>query len=88
MLIFINSQCLFSMNPVVHMSVREPDHYIVNLMTMQKLNSTWYERPQITSIEAIRGAQKWCLTKKDASGNFFIVKPRLEQLNDSIDEIP
>ena len=88
MLIFINSQCLFSMSPVTHISVREPDHYIVNLMTMQKLNTTWYERPQITSIEAIRGAQQWCLTKKDASGNFFIVEPRVEQLNDSIDEIP
>ena len=76
------------MNPVVHMSVTEPDNYIVNLMTLQRLSSTWYERPEVTSIEAIRGASKWCLTKKDAMGNFFTVKPRREDLSDSIDEIP
>lgn len=88
MIIFINSQCLFAMNPAVHMSVREPDQYIVNLMTLQKLNTTWYERPHVTSIEAIRGANRWTLCKKDDSGNFFIVKPRVDKLNDSIDEIP
>ena len=69
------------MNPAVHMSVREPDQYIVNLMTLQKLNTTWYERPHVTSIEAIRGANRWCLSKKDDSGNFFIVKPREDKLS-------
>ena len=76
------------MNPVVHMSVTEPDNYIVNLMTLQRLQTTWYERPEVTSIEAIKGASKWCLTKKDAMGNFFTVKPRIENLSDSFDEIP
>lgn len=33
LIMFINSQCLFTMNPVVHMSFSEPDQYIVNLMT-------------------------------------------------------
>ena len=56
MIIYINSQYLFSMGPSVHMSVTEPDNYIVNLMTLQRLSSTWYERPEITSIEAIKGA--------------------------------
>lgn len=77
------------MGPAVHMSVIEPDNYIVNLMTLQRLSSTWYERPEITSIEAIKGASKWCLTKKDAVGNFFIVRPRVKNDNDSFeDEIP
>lgn len=76
------------MNPVVHMSVREPDQYIVNLNTLQKLNATWYERPNVTSIEAIRGAKKWCLNKKDAFGNFFIVKPRTGTLEDYMDDLP
>ena len=70
------------------MSVTEADHYIVNLMTLQRLSSTWYERPQFSSIEAIRGASKWCLTKKDVMGNFFTVRPRTENLSDSFDEIP
>ena len=64
------------MTPVVHMSVKEADQYIVNLMTQQKLNTTWYERPCVTSIEAINGSRKWSLTKKDEFGNFFSVMPR------------
>lgn len=53
------------MNPIVHMSVREADQYIVNLMTLQKLSATWYERPHVTSIEALNGAEKWSLSKLD-----------------------
>ena len=82
MILFINSQYLFQMNPVVHMSVKQPDQFMINLMMLQKLNTTWYERPQVSSIEAIRGAQKWCLSKKDSFGNFFTVQPRLEQPNE------
>ena len=85
---FINSQCLFTMSPVVHMSLTEPDQYIVNLMTLQKLSTTWYERPQVSTIEAIRGANKWCLSKKDTFGNFFTVKPRENSENEFIDELP
>lgn len=70
------------------MSVRQPDQFVINLMTQQRLNTSWYERPQVSSIEAINGAKRWCLAKKDAYGNFFTVKPREENLNDSIDEIP
>jgi len=33
MVLFINSQCLFSMTPNVLMSVRQSDQFIVNLMT-------------------------------------------------------
>ena len=88
MAIFINSNFVFSMTPLVHMSVRESDQYLINLQTLQKLKATWYERPMITSIEAVRGAAFWKLTKKDQMGNFFIVKPREEALNDSDEEIP
>ena len=77
------------MNPIVHMSVREPDSYLVNLMTLQKLNTTWYERPMVSSIEAINGASNWCLAKKDAFGNFFTVRPRQDSPNEAIDnELP
>jgi len=73
MVLFINSQCLFSMTPNVLMSVRQSDQFIVNLMTAQRLNATWYERPQVSSIEALNGARHWQLHKKDEFGNFFIV---------------
>jgi len=33
MVLFVNSQCLFQVTPVVHMSVRQADQYVVNLMT-------------------------------------------------------
>ena len=45
MMIFINSNLGFNMNPVVHMSAKQPDQYLINLQTTQKLKSTWYERP-------------------------------------------
>jgi len=70
------------------MSVRHADQFVVNLMTQQKLNTSWYERPQVSSIEAINGARHWILAKKDAYGNFFTISPRKENLNDSIEEIP
>lgn len=60
------------MAPMTYMSSKEPNHYIVNMMTLQKLNATWYERPIITSIEAIKGCEEWSLQKKDALGNFFV----------------
>lgn len=90
MILFVNSQCLFQMMPMVHMSVRQADKFVVNLMTQQRLNTSWYERPQVSSIEAINGARHWSLAKKDTYGNFFTVNPRQETLNDSIDdnEIP
>ena len=61
------------MTPNVLMSVRQSDQFIVNLMTAQRLNATWYERPQVSSIEALNGARHWQLHKKDEFGNFFIV---------------
>ena len=45
LMVYINSNFAFNMNPQVHMSVLEPDQYLVNLQTLQKLNATWYERP-------------------------------------------
>lgn len=68
------------------MSVRDANMYIINLMTQQRLNTSWYERPQVSSIEAINGAKHWKLAKKDAFGNFFTVEPRVEGLSDSIDD--
>ena len=64
------------MMPVVHMSVREADKFVINLMTQQRLNTSWYERPRVSSIEAINGARHWKLEKKDIFGNFFTVCPR------------
>ena len=61
LMLYINSNLAFNIIPQVHLSVLEPDTYIVNLQTLQKLNATWYERPQIVSIEAIKGAEKWSL---------------------------
>lgn len=75
------------MNPVVHMSLSEPDQYIVNLMTLQKLSTTWYERPAVSTIETIRGARRWILNKKDSLGNFFTVKPRTE-IDEIKDDLP
>ena len=51
------------------------------MQTLQKLNATWYERPQIVSIEAIKGAEYWALFKKDDNGNFFYVRPREKSLS-------
>ena len=84
LMLYINSNLAFNIVPQVHLSVLEPDTYIVNLQTLQKLNATWYERPQIVSIEAIKGAEKWSLQKKDAVGNFFIVRPRQNAIKPGI----
>ena len=48
------------------------------------MTASWYENPQITSIEAVEGASKWMLEKKDALGNFFIVKPRTQVENSDL----
>ena len=91
LMLYINSNLAFNMNPQVHMSVLEPNQYLVNLQTLQKLNATWYERPSIVSIEAIKGAYHWTLSKKDVVGNFFIVRPRENSANVRMfadDEIP
>ena len=48
------------------------------------MTASWYENPQITSIEAVEGASKWMLEKKDALGNFFIVKPRTKVENSDL----
>ena len=45
LMLYINSNLAFNIVPQVHLSVLEPDTYIVNLQTLQKLNATWYERP-------------------------------------------
>ena len=76
------------MKPQVHMSVLEPNQYLINLQTLQNIASTWYEKPQIVSIEAIKGAQHWILQKKDAKGNFFIMKPRKGNSYGATDEVP
>ena len=87
MLIFINSQRLFEITPITYLSSKQAEQHIVNLNMKQKMSSTWYERPLITSIEVINGAEEWSLKKKDDQGNFFVAMPRVESLKDSIDSM-